>query len=532
MTGTFAPERSRRRQRRQPPSSEASYTEPTGSTPSPLLTLIVIVSAGACAPAGAGPGGPEPIGATAALRLELKETFADPAFRNANWGVMVQSIETGEILYRQNAEKLFMPASNNKLVTAAVALTRLGPDHRFRTRIAATARPGADGTLSGDLVVVGGGDPAISERFHDDDPLAVFRFWADSLRARGVERISGNIVGDDNLFDDVHLGPGWAWDYLDAYYAAEIGALLYNEGAVTYRILPGDSLGVAAKLVSLPPTDYLALDADIVTVADSVGVSVRAERRPFTNQARLWGSIWIGQDTVTRYIAPHDPTLFFVTVLRETLEAQGLDVVGPAIDADSLGAYPPADTLVTLFIHESPTLAEIVKPFLKRSQNQIGEMLLRYLGAVETDTGSVAAGRRAVEGTLTDWGIPESSYIYVDGSGLSRYNYLSPEAIVRLLRVMARRPEFEVFYDALPIAGVDGTLRSRMKGTRAEGNARAKTGYISNSRALSGYVTTLDGELLAFSMIVNNFDESVDAAEYLQDLAIERLANFSRQAGR
>ncbi|UCF20070.1 MAG: D-alanyl-D-alanine carboxypeptidase/D-alanyl-D-alanine-endopeptidase [Gemmatimonadota bacterium] len=511
------------------PSLETLGTTLGGPTRPGILLLAAILGAVGCAPAGAGPGQPEPAGAKAALGVEFDEIFADPAFRNANWGVMVQSIETGEILYRQNAEKLFMPASNNKLVTAAVALTRLGPDHRFLTRVAATARPETDGTLTGDLIIVGGGDPAISERFYDDDPLAVFRAWADSLKARGVERIAGNIVGDDNLFDDVHLGPGWAWDYLDAYYAAEIGALLYNEGAVTYRIVPGDSLGAAAGLVSLPPTDYLALAADITTVADSTEISIRAERRPFTNEARLWGSIWIGQDTVTRYIAPHDPTLFFVTVLRETLESQGIDVGGAAIDADSLDVYPPADTLVTLFTHESPTLTEIVKPFLKRSQNQIGEMLLRYLGVVETDTGSVAAGRRAVEATLTDWGIPESSYIYVDGSGLSRYNYLSPDAIVRLLRVMARGPEFDVFYDALPIAGVDGTLRSRMKGTLAENNARAKTGYISNSRALSGYVTTRDGELLAFSIIVNNFDESVDAAEYLQDLAIERLANFSRQ---
>ncbi len=484
-----------------------------------------------CAPRAAGPVGPEP-GAAGALRAELDDVFADPAFRNAHWGVMVQSVTTGEILYRQNVEKLFMPASNNKLVTAAVALARLGPDYRFHTRVAAGGPVEADGTLRGDLVVVGGGDPAISERFYDGDPTAVFRAWADSLKARGVRRIAGNITGDDDLFDDVHLGPGWAWDYLDAYYAAEIGALLYNEGAVTYRITPGDSVGAPARVDALPRTSYLTVTTDVLTVTDSTDVSLRADRRPFANDARLSGAIWIGQDSVIRYIAPHDPTLFFVTVLSETLAAQGIEVTGRSLDIDSLSDGDRADSLTTLFVHQSPTLAEIVSPFLKRSQNQIGEMLLRYLGVAETDTGSVAAGRRAVEATLTNWGIPESGYIYVDGSGLSRYNYLSPEAIIRLLRVMARRPEFEVFYDALPVAGVDGTLRSRMKGSRAEGNARAKTGYISNSRALSGYVTTLDGELLAFSMIANNFDESVDAAEYLQDLAVERLANFTRGARR
>ncbi len=204
---------------------------------------------------------------------------------------------------------------------------------------------------------------------------------------------------------------------------------------------------------------------------------------------------------------------------------------GRPVDADSLSAKPELDSLSVLFTYASPTLAEIVKPFLKRSQNQVGEMLLRALGAAETDTGSVRNGRRVVEGTLADWGIPEGYYIYVDGSGLSRYNYLSPEALVRLLRVMAHRPEFESFYDALPVAGSDGTLRRRMRGTLAEENARAKTGYISNARTLSGYVTTRDGELLAYSLMANNFEVPVGAVEYLQDLAVERLANFSRQGG-
>ncbi len=491
-------------------------------------TLAAFVVTAGCT-RGAGPAEPVPMGPVPVLRMELAEIFADPAFGNAYWGVMVQSLETGEIFYRQNADKLFMPASNNKLITVAVSLTRLGADHRFQTRVAATGPVSEDGTLDGDLVVVGGGDPAISERFYDDDPTGAFRAWADSLKARGISRITGDIVGDDDLFDDVHIGPGWSWDYLDSYYAAEIGALLYNEGAVTYRIAPGDSVGAPASVESLPRTSYLKLGVDIATVADSIGVFVRADRSPFSNEARLWGEIWVKGDTVTRYLAPHDPTLYFVTVLSEVLEAEGIEIGGGPADLDDLSGELAVDSLETLFVHQSPTLAEILEPFLKRSQNQIGEMLMRYLGAENTGTGSIRAGREAVEATLTGWGLTPASYIYADGSGLSRYNYVSPDALVRLLRVMARRPEFDVFYESLPIAGVDGTLRSRMRGTRAEGNAHAKTGSIANSRALSGYVTTLDGEMLIFSMIANNFDVSSRAAEYLQDLAIERLANFSRR---
>ena len=495
----------------------------------PLLGAVLLASgcAGTRGPDVAAPG-PVP---ESRLQAELTEIFADPAFSHAHWGVMVQSVETGEILFRRNAEKLFMPASNMKLVTAAVALARLGPEHRFHTELAAHGAIADDGTLQGDLVVRGGGDPSISERFYDGDPTGAFEAWADSLEARGVRRITGDVVGDDDRFDDVHLGPGWAWDYLDSYYAAEIGALLFNEGAVTFKIRPGESAGVPARVEMVPSTGYLSVDARVTTVADSTEVDVVASREPFTNDVRIRGAIWAGQDSLIRYIAPHDPTLLFVTVLTETLEERGIVVEGGPVDVDDLAERLAPDSLTVLFTHASPTVAEIVKPFLKRSQNQIGEMLLRALGAAETDTGSVRNGRRVVEGMLADWGIPEEYFIYVDGSGLSRYNYLSPEALVRLLRVMAHRPEFEAFYDALPVAGIDGTLRRRMRGTLAEENARAKTGYISNARTLSGYVTTRDGERLAFSLMANNFQVPVGAVEYLQDLAVERLANFSRRDG-
>lgn len=461
------------------------------------------------------------------LREEMEEILADPAFANAHWGVMIQSVETGEVLYRRNARKLFLPASNVKLVTGAVALTRLGPEFRFKTRIAACGQiEDASETLLGDLLVVGGGDPAISGRFFEDDQAGLFRAWADSLKAGGISRIDGNVVGDDDLFDDTHVGPGWAWDNLGAAYSAEIGALLLNEGAVRLRITPGESVGDPANLVVEPPTDYLELRNMAVTTADSTGVGVWAARRPFSSEAEVGGRLWIGSGPVTRYVPPQDPTMYFVTVLHETLEAEGIEITGGPVDRDE--AASTCDSETGLFVHESPTLEEILVPFLKESQNQIGEMLLRYVGAAATDTGSVRTGRRVAESTLTRWGVPDDAYVYYDGSGLSRYNYLAPEAVVRLLRAVALLPEFDIFYNALPIGGVDGTLRGRMRGTAAEGNVRAKTGFISNARALSGYVTTADEELLAFSILTNNFDTPVRPVEYVQDLLVERLVHFKR----
>ena len=462
------------------------------------------------------------------LRAEFDDILADPAFANAHWGVMVQSVETGEVLYRMNGRKLFMPASNVKLVTGSVALTRLGSELRFRTQVAACGPVDTvGGRVVGDLLIVGGGDPAISSRFSDGDPAGVFRDWADSLKALGISRIEGNVVGDDNLFEDTHIGPGWAWDNLGAAYSAEVGALLLNEGAIRLRVSPGESAGERANVSVEPPTEFLELNNMAYTTADSTGVGVWAARQPLSTEAELGGRIWLGASSVTRFVPPHDPTMYFVTVLLETLEAEGIEVTGNAVDLDEYES--PCVSRNTIFVHESPTLEEILVPFLKESQNQIGEMLMRYVGAAATDTGSVRTGRRVTDGTLMGWGIPDDSYVYFDGSGLSRYNYLAPEAIVRLLRAMARRPDFETFYNALSIAGVDGTLGGRMRGTAAEGNVRAKTGSVSNARTLSGYVTTADEELLAFSILTNNFITPNRPVEYVQDLLVERLVHFRRQ---
>lgn len=493
----------------------------------PIFASLQVVLGAACGSRQTTPVSPQPLESIPVLQAELDTIFVDPAFENAHWGVMVQSVENGQILYRRNARKLFMPASNMKLVTSTVALARLGSDHQFLTQLVTCGGIDAEnGALAGDLLVLGGGDPSISERFGDGDALAVFNAWADSLRSLGISAIEGGVVADDDLFDDVHIGPGWAWDYLGAAYAAEIGALLFNEGAVGLRFVPGDSVGDPVDPVVVPATSYITLHGQAVTTDDSTEVGVYASRRPFSNEVDVGGEIWIGSDSIMRYVAPHNPTLFFATVLQETLESKGILLSDPPRDRDD--AVMQCDSSTVLFVHRSPALGDILRPFLKESQNQIGEMLLRYLGTVATDTGSVAAGRRAVAQTLTSWGIPDDSYVYYDGSGLSRYNYLAPEAIVRILRVMARRPDFRVFYEALPVAGVDGTLERRMVGSRAEGNAHAKTGFISNARALSGYVTTADGELLAFSVIANNFDTPVRPVEYVQDLVVERLANFER----
>jgi D-alanyl-D-alanine carboxypeptidase/D-alanyl-D-alanine-endopeptidase (penicillin-binding protein 4) len=477
-----------------------------------------------------------PADALAAFRSELDLIFDDPNFRDAFWGVKIQSLETGEVLYERNPTKLFMPASNQKIVIAAVALAWLGPEYRFKTSLH-TVGPMEDGRLKGDLVVVGSGDPTISGRYHDGDPLLVFRQWAERLDQAGVRVIEGNIVGVDDAFDDKRLGPGWAWEDLSSgsKYTAEVSGLQFNDNLVDLVIQPGMEPGDAVEVRVDPPTDYVTIESHLSTVGGPGGFTL--VRQLEGNRFRLEGTVKASPYGFNRTVAVFNPTRFTVQVLKDVLEDEGIEVSGEAIDADDSassetrpGSSVLPDDSTLLLTHESPPLSEILRGFLKSSETLFGETLMKTLGRETYGTGSHESGRWVIQQMLTEFGIPADTYIVVDGSGMSSYNFISPDVLMRVLRNLYRHPEFQVFYDALPIAGVDGTIRERMKGSRAAGNVHAKTGTLANVRALSGYVTTADGEMVAFVMIANNFTAPKSAAEYVQDLVCERLAHLQRRS--
>ncbi|HEU0076682.1 MAG TPA: D-alanyl-D-alanine carboxypeptidase/D-alanyl-D-alanine-endopeptidase, partial [Longimicrobiaceae bacterium] len=244
-------------------------------TPVRSLVLRLLLAAAACTPAVR--AAPSPVPAAAPLAAALDSVFADSAFRRASWGVLLRDPRTGETLYRRDAERMLVPASNLPVVTGAAALEALGPDWRFRTPVAA-AGPVQGGVLRGDLVVRGGGDPTIGARFGGGDARAVFRAWADSLRARGIARVAGRVVGNDDVFDDVPLGRGWAWDDLGAGYSAEVGALELNEGVVGVRVAPGARAGEPARVTLSPPTAYLPVENRATTAAAGTPPRVDAAR--------------------------------------------------------------------------------------------------------------------------------------------------------------------------------------------------------------------------------------------------------------
>lgn len=491
--------------------------------------VLLLATAAACAPAapaaGPAPAPLAPPSGRAAIGAALDSVFADSLFARATWGVAVRSLDTGEWLYRRNADRMFVPASNLKLVTGAAALAVLGADFRFETAVAATG-PIEGGVLRGDLVVVGGGDPSVAERF-GGDATAVLRAWADSLRARGVARIAGDVVGDDDALDDVPFGAGWAWDDVDASYSAEVGALPFNDGFVTVIVSPGARAGEPARVALRPATAYVPVRVEAVTGAPGTEPRIVVTRDAAGPGMRVSGTIAAGAPAVARELSVRDNTRYFVTVLRETLLAAGIAVDGAAVDADD---RPGAATARrdTLFLHRSPPFPAVLAAFLQPSQNQYGELLLKTMGRVERGMGTAGAGIAVVDSLSRAWGMPADALRQADGSGLSRYNLVAPEYLVALLAHRAASPDSARFAAALPTAGVDGTLAARMRGTPLAGNVRAKTGTLSGIRSLAGYLTTAAGERIVFSIVVNHHTRTARDADRVTEAALLRLHALPR----
>jgi D-alanyl-D-alanine carboxypeptidase/D-alanyl-D-alanine-endopeptidase (penicillin-binding protein 4) len=485
------------------------------------------------------------------LALELDPFFAAPGLRTAVWSVLVQSLDSGEVLYRLNPDTLVMPASNQKIVSTAVGATRLGWDFRFETRLETTA-PVSDDALRGDLIVAGNGDPTINNR--DGRREAFFDEMAAALRAAGITRVDGRVIGDDNAFDDERFGFGWQWDDFVFAYSAPVGPLQVNENTAEVVITAGPDVGAPATAAIRQGGSDLVPVSRVTTGAKDSEASVSLDRLPAHRELVVSGTVPLGGKEVVRNAAVDNPTLYFAGETKLALAARGIAVSGAAVDIDDLeiapvpatstaavapaqpavssatagptpapagtDARPPRRVLARL---QSPPLSEVARPLMKVSQNLYAETLMRAL-SLGPAPASMTASKKAVEETLSRWGVPPGTYVVADGSGLSRQNYVNASMIVAILRAMARDPKLtEPFVATLPIAGKDGTIGSRMRGTRAEGNVTAKTGSLSNVRSLSGYLTTAAGERIVFSAIANNFttpNATVDAAV---EAALERV---------
>jgi len=402
------------------------------------------------------------------LRHQVDSLTSQPEFRNAHWGVLIVNPRTGDTLYSKNAGKLFMPASNMKIITSAVGLALLGPDYTYRTTFATNGEV-RDSLLDGDLVVIGRGDPTVSDRMRGLATL-VMDTLADSLRAHGIRQVSGELAHSGNAFPDSTHGYGWGWADLGAYYGAGVDELIFNEGMAPTTLRPAPD-----------------------TTRDSL----------YSGPAK-------------------DPARGYLEALNDAFVRKGIVVDGGV--ADSI--LPMPFKLDTLFVYISPPLRDILPVLMKPSQNQVAEIVFKTIGLERGGLGTADSAKKVVAQQLLAWGAQPDGFSIADGSGLSRHNLLTPETLVRVLDRMQRDTAFAVFYNSMPIAGVDGTVKDRMKGTPAEGNVHAKTGSISAARSLSGYVTTADGERLIFSVLANNWTTPSQAVLQVIDQIAAALAAY------
>src|SRR6266542_887699 len=474
------------------------------------------------------------------LQARISDVLHTPGLGPAIVGIKIASLDTGRILFEENAAKLLRPASNMKLYTISAALERLSPEFRFKTSVYASAVPDIAGVIHGDLLVYGRGDPSFAARFNNGDYFKGIDDLATRVAAAGVKRVEGDLVGDETYFSGPQYGAGWEWEDLQWYYGAEISALTVNDNALDLFVKPGAEVGVAAFVATVPPDPLLKIVSKVTTTPKGTARRINVYRGLAADLLEISGSVPIDDKGYVGGIGISHPALLFVYLLRSSLAQHGVIITGksrtiPTKTSGTSTDGPALPGLVEITNLQSPPLSIIAALTLKPSQNLYTELILRTLGkvvspsAVQSGTFHTTeeSGLEVVKSFLNEAGVNPNALVLSDGSGLSRNDMVSVEATVQLLTFMYRRPHAGVWLAALPIAGVDGTLKNRMKGTPAEDNVRAKTGSLSSAASLSGYVTTAAGERLVFSIMVNNFPADLEPRAVCIDPITVLLASFS-----
>ncbi len=489
----------------------------------PVLALLVLACSGPLQFRG-GPSGPE-----RRLAEDIGRILDHPDLAPMTVGVKVVSPVTGRVLFARHSGGLFHPASNTKLFTALGVLRTMGPGYRYLTSVFADgdAYAGSD-TLHTSLYLLGRGDPMLESAHLDSLAGLVAGFVAESY---GAPVIAGDIVVDDAYLDGVPYGEGWMWDDVQYSYSASMNALSVNGNSVKIGIAPGAAVGAPVTVRVDPPTTSVTFAVEALTTAagdTSSAEPLRIERDWPSRSNRITISGRVAMDAGEReyYRSIEEPGLYAGKLFRDRLQARGVRVTGPV----RKGVTPTrARTVAT---HRSPPVAEALALVLKYSHNLTSELLIKTMGRHATgEPGSSADGLAVLRQVLADYiGLDPEAYRFADGSGLSWYNYVSPDQVAALLTAAYHDPEIgDDFREALPVAGVDGTLANRMKDTAAMGNLRAKTGTLTGVSCLSGYVHTLDGEPLVFSIMINNFVGPASTARSAQDAIGALLAGFSRK---
>ncbi|MFP4529415.1 MAG: D-alanyl-D-alanine carboxypeptidase/D-alanyl-D-alanine-endopeptidase [Candidatus Kapaibacterium sp.] len=465
------------------------------------------------------------------LKTDIDNLLDNNDFSNAVVGIAVQSLESGEYLYRLNDKKNFLPASTLKVMTTAAALDYLGPEYRYLTELYLDGRLEKSGEFFGNVIIRGTGDPTLKREFNEK-PLAVLQSWAEKLDSLGVRSIRGNIIGDDNFFDQVYYGPGWAWDDIPFSYSAQVNALSIWGNRVDINVMQGDSAGEPAYIDIIPNNDYIRVINNVRTAPPDGLTEIHYLRDWGANLIELFGTIKFdtsGIESELLSVTIDNPTLYFLNLFRHTLARKNIRFRGALIDVDDLNERIVYTPDMKVAEYRSPPLSEIIKIINKKSDNLAADMLLKTLGRESSGIGSFDRGVNLVLKYAAKMGISPENINVVDGSGLSRLNLFSPRYQVALLASIYRSSYREIFMNSLASPGEEGTLESRMLRSLAENNVVAKTGSLNGVSTLCGYITTRDRETLAFSIMIMNFTTQQTLAHNLEDLICMRLASFTRK---
>jgi D-alanyl-D-alanine carboxypeptidase/D-alanyl-D-alanine-endopeptidase (penicillin-binding protein 4) len=465
------------------------------------------------------------------FRARVDSILSDAHAKEADWGILIADRDTGQTVFELNADRFFTPASNTKLFTTAFALATLGTGYHFRTTLESQIPLGSGGKLAGDLALVGRGDPDLSNRKfpfagkveHEGPTDKVLAQLADAAVARGLREVDGDIVADDRMIPFDPYPAGWSVGDLFFTFGAPVTAIAFNDNSVSIEMSPGSRLGEPAVVVVDPPDASASFTQSITTSPAGAAPELAVVRQPGPNFLLLRGSVPMGHAPAKLDLAMTAPVETAARSLKRLLEVRGVRVTGsvrveesPPPQALKTGEVPallPADLQgaqtaspaagVVLAEHISPPLLETVRVTNKISQNLHAELLLRTVAREKTGIGSTEIGLKLEQDFLKSAGVAERDAVLTDGSGLSAGNLVTPRSVVALLQYVIRQPWGSDFLATLPIAGVDGTLEDRMKGTPIAGLIQAKTGGLEHVHALSGYATTAAGEYLVFSIFVN-----------------------------
>jgi D-alanyl-D-alanine carboxypeptidase/D-alanyl-D-alanine-endopeptidase (penicillin-binding protein 4) len=468
----------------------------------------------------------------------INQAIDTSEFSSARWGVCVLSLQDGRLLYERNADRLFTPASNMKIYTTAVALDLLGPDYRWRTSVYAASPADADGTIKGDLTLYGRGAPDLTSRSRKQAPASLAQL-ADDLYQRGVRQVRGNVVGDESYFRGEPLGDGWQWNDVQWYFGAEPSALSIDDNEVDVEIKPStDANAPPVARLSSESAD-LQLTSEIATVKPGEQLTVGIHRGLSDNKVHVWGEFPEGSKGFGARLSIHDPARLAATLFITALRARGITVNGEArtrnFRVPRNQRFNPSQSTELAF-SLSGSQAEITRATNKESINLNAELILRTLGrergelAPETDPhptherGDDEAGLAVIRLWLGRAGIATKGLALHDGSGLSRLDLVTPETTARLLQAAAKGATASIFRDSLPVAGVDGTLRGRLR--LYKDRVFAKTGSLTYDNSLSGFLTTSEGANLAFSIMCNDQTGRANSI-HLIDKIVEILAESS-----